>query len=174
MSLVQLLTHSAPREDKDVMANNTLHSQALCLEVRFDATEQYSYLQEAGGMCLKIAACEWDAFFFFCGVSDLSLQILSQASWEGIYSRKGKDEHFPGMIWLPSRQNHSHLHAGTVIMACSNAYFTPKNFRLKTMWGFSWHEWWWIPSWITKIFSLTFLLMTLTSCYNTTISGLRT
>lgn len=41
-------------------------------------------------------------FFFFRGVSDLSLQMLSQVSWEGIYSRKGKDEHFPDKIMTKS------------------------------------------------------------------------
>lgn len=104
MSLVQLLTHSAPREDKDVMANNTLHSQALCLEVRFDATEQYSYLQEAGGMCLKIAACEWDAFFFFfVAFLIYRCRYCRKRAGKGFTPEKGKMNIFLG--WFDFHQD---------------------------------------------------------------------
>lgn len=153
-----------------------IHSQTLCLEVRFDATEQLALARVRWNVlrnrCLRMTCMDdeaWGESFWvvFLGVNCLA-DIVARKKGSNLLQQK-KDQQFPGDLTC-IRTNSDWV----IVISCDygmfKAYFISfiLSFTLKIMWRFSCHEGWWISSF------LTFLLMTLTSCYDTTISGLST
>lgn len=120
------------------------------------------HLQESGGMCLATAACRWDAWMMrseewvFGGVSWCELSCRYCRKWEGKQFTPAKATVSWGDLTCIKTNSDWDSFSSPVIMACSKAYFALKSFTLQIMWRFSWHEWWWIPSWITIILFLTF------------------